>query len=555
MYTIDAETLRAVYLSANNHMCNKKDILNELNVFPVPDGDTGNNMSMTAQAASRELLGGSFRTCAEVAQAVAKASLRGARGNSGVILSQFFRGIAKRLENCELIDGTDLAEAFVEGADAAYRAVMKPTEGTMLTVARDAAKAGAAAALETQDIAEIVRAAHTAAQRSLDKTPELLPQLKAAGVVDSGGQGVVYLLEGAVRLLETGTPVEAEGGDITVKPQTGAAAAQADIKYIYCTEFLIQKDSASAGSKLFSQSIEKKGDSMVVVDDGEIIKVHIHTNHPGYVIEQAVKLGELINIKIDNMKHQHNELYTGSGNAAETKPADGQAIETQDETPAAPVKQYGMAAVAAGDGLAQIFRDMGVDVVIEGGQTMNPSTEDILEAVNHIPAETVFVLPNNKNIVMAAEQCVELTDKQVIVIPSKSVPAGISAALAFAVAKTPEENQAAMTQALAHIKAGSVTFAVRDSEVDGKAIKKGDILGMVENKISCVGKAADEVLKQVVDGLTDETSEVISVFYGADVTEQDAQQVEAYLETSYSDCDILLHKGGQPLYDYIVSVE
>ncbi len=542
-FTLDAAGLRQMYISANNRLCNQKEILNELNVFPVPDGDTGSNMSMTVLAATRELMEGRFATCEAVALAVARSSLRGARGNSGVILSQFFRGIAKRLAGCELVDATDIAEAFTEGVENAYRAVMKPTEGTMLTVARDGAKAGMQALEETGDLTELLRAVTTAAQHSLDRTPDILPQLKAAGVVDSGGQGVVYLLEGALSFAETGEVVPLREGDLKASIPAGAQAAEADIPFQYCTEFIIQKDNPAASSKLFTQNIQKKGDSMVVVDDGEIIKVHIHTNNPGAVIERALKLGQLINIKVDNMKYQHTELSAKA-------PKDAPASES-----AASEKPFGFVAVAAGDGLRQIFSDMGVDEVVEGGQTMNPSTEDILEAVERVPSETVFVLPNNKNIVMAAKQCVDLSKKAVHVIATRSVPAGISAVLAFDPQKGAAENEAAMEKAVGRLHAGSVTYAVRDTTVDGKQIKKGDILGMAEGKIVQVGSEPGTVLTDVVSAMAKDDSEIISVFYGEDVPAEEAALAEESIEEKFPDCDVLLHRGGQPLYHYIVSVE
>ena len=412
IYTIDAEALAKAYISGANKLCNHKNILNELNVYPVPDGDTGNNMSMTVSAATRELLGADFKTVEDVFSIIANASLRGARGNSGVILSQLFRGIAKRLKGCKIADAADISEALTEGVHAAYRAVMKPAEGTILSVSRDAAAAGQAVLEESNDLVTLLRAVVSAGQVSLDKTPELLPQLKQAGVVDSGGQGVMYILEGALAYLETGELIELTEGEISAAKTLEKKEVAADIKYSYCTEFLIEKNNSKVSSKLFRDKIEKKGDCMVVIDDGEIIKVHIHSNNPGFVIEEALKLGELINIKIDNMKHQHNSIIT---------------TRQEPEPELEPPKKYGFAAVAVGSGIEAIFRDMGVDAIIEGGQTMNPSTDDILEAVKNINAEHIIILPNNKNIIMAAEQAKDLTEKDLIVIPTRSIPEGISA--------------------------------------------------------------------------------------------------------------------------------
>lgn len=537
--TIDAKGLLEAFLSGANRLCNHKNILNDLNVFPVPDGDTGSNMSMTVSAASRELLSREFTKSGEVMAAIASASLRGARGNSGVILSQFFRGMAKRMKECTILDATDLAESFSEGVASAYRAVMKPVEGTILSVARDGAAAGREALLKTSDMIEIMQAVVNTAQQSLDRTPEILPQLKQAGVVDSGAQGVLYLLEGALSYLKTGEITELlDQQSMGIAMPTARKETDADIKFSYCTEFIVNKNNPAASSALFSKNIEKKGDSMVVIDDGEIIKVHIHTNNPGYVIEQAIKLGALTDIKIDNMKYQHENK-----------------IITQAEKTTEPEKEYGFAAVAAGDGLAQLFRDMGCDVVIEGGQTMNPSTDDILSAIEKISAKNIFVYPNNKNIIMAAEQVKGLTDKNVIVIPSRSVPQGMSAKLAFVPTKTAEENEKAMIQSMTGIKTGTVTYAVREFPFEGKTMPEGTIIGLCDGKITHTGDQPEEVLKNLFDSMADDDSEILSVFYGSDVSTDTAEALGEELEETYSDCDIVMHSGGQPLYYYIISVE
>ena len=539
LYTIDAEKLANAFISGANRLCNKKNILNDLNVFPVPDGDTGSNMSMTVLAAVRELLEKNPKTAGEVMDVIAGASLRGARGNSGVILSQLFRGMARAVKDAKIIDKTDVCRAFSGGVETAYRAVMKPTEGTMLTVSRDAAKEGADSLETTDDIVDFLEKVTLEAQKSLDRTPEILPQLKAAGVVDSGGQGVVYMLEGALSYIKTGEMVELEDtsslGSSTPK---AVKTVNEEIKFGYCTEFLIEKNNPKASVKLFGSNIQTKGDSMVIVDDEEIVKVHIHTNNPGYVIEQALKLGQLINIKIDNMRYQHNSI-----------------MEEKESEEKEPAKKYGFAAVAAGDGITDIFRDMSIDEIIPGGQTMNPSTDDILSAIEKVNAENVFVFPNNKNIILAAEQAAELSDKNVIVIPTKSIPEGVSAMLAFVPTAEPDVNKNAMITAVSLVKTGSVTYAVRDTNADGKDIKEGDILGVHGKEILAVGSSPEDVLKELAKSMADDDGEILSVYYGEDVSEETAEEITEFLEEEYPDYDVVVHRGGQPLYYYIISVE
>ncbi len=540
IYTIDAVALAEAFTSAANKLVNNKTILNDLNVFPVPDGDTGSNMSMTVTAAVAELAGRSFDTVGEVMNVIASASLRGARGNSGVILSQLFRGMAKRLKECKLADSTDIAEAFSEGVATAYRAVMKPVEGTMLSVSRDGAQKGMEALENEIDLKGLMDIVIDAAQKSLDRTPEILPALKAAGVVDSGGQGILYMLEGALYYLENGTVIERKDGEVMPAPKaTGAKVADADIKFAYCTEFIIEKNNPKASSNLFAENIQKKGDSMVVVDDETIIKVHIHTNNPGYVIEEALKLGALINIKIDNMKYQHNEL----------------SVEAKKETPAEPPEKYGFAAVAAGEGLEAIFTDMGVTGLIKGGQTMNPSTDDILQAVNEINAECIYIFPNNKNIIMAAEQVQDLTEKEVHVIPTRSIPEGISAMLAFDEEADAEANAEAMKEAAEAVKTGNVTYAVREFKFGEETMPEGKIIGLTGKNIVSAGDEPAAVAKDLLKNMIDEDSSIINVFYGEDVTDEEADSMREFLENTYEDCDILVHSGKQPLYYYIIAVE
>ena len=538
LYTVDSESLCRAFLSGANKLCNNKIILNDLNVFPVPDGDTGSNMSMTITAASKEVLKGDFSGVGKVMATISSASLRGARGNSGVIMSQLFRGMAKRLNGLTTADATDIAECFKEGVAAAYKAVMKPMEGTVLSVSRDAADAAVAALSSTGDVVEIVRIATKAAQESLARTPELLPQLKQAGVVDSGGQGVVYILEGALHYLETGEMIEANEAQVSVATTIDKKVADANIEFIYCTEFLIEKKAEGVPVGLFRDKISKKGDCMVVIDDDDIVKVHIHTNEPGYVITEAIKLGDLVNIKIDNMKYQHDE----QGVSAEAAPKE-------------PEKEFGFAAVAAGDGLETIFKDLGVDSVIKGGQTMNPSTDDILSAVEAINAKTVIILPNNKNIIMAAKQVTDLTEKNIVVMETRSVPAGIAAKLAFDPNASIEENTEAMNEAIAGVKTGMVTFSVRNFVFEDKEYPENKIIGLEGGAIKAVGDDSFDVMVSLLENMVDEDSAVISIYLGESVSIEKKEEIEEALEEKYEDCDILVYEGGQPLYDYIFSVE
>ena len=537
LFTADSETLCRAFLSGANKLCNNKLILNDLNVFPVPDGDTGSNMSMTVSAAAKEILKNDFDSVGKVMNAIASASLRGARGNSGVILSQLFRGMSRRLSDLTSADAIDIAECLKEGVNAAYKAVMKPMEGTVLSVSRDSADAALKALDSTGDIVEIIRVATKAAQESLARTPELLPQLKQAGVVDSGAQGVVYILEGALSYLETGEMVELTDAEISVNTTFDKKAVDANIKFVYCTEFLINKTSASSPVGLFRDKISKKGDCMVVIDDDDVVKVHIHTNNPGFVIEEALKVGELINIKIDNMKYQHDE----GGVSA--------------EAPKEPEKEFGFAAVAAGDGLENIFKDMGVDTVIKGGQTMNPSTDDILSAVNAVNAKTVFVLPNNKNIIMAAKQVVDLTDKEVIVLETRSIPEGIAAKLAFDPASDAESNLTAMNSAIKSIKTGMVTYSVRNFTFEGEEYPENKIIGITGGEIKAVGDDSLDILTKLIDLSIDDDSDIISIYYGGNITADKKEEIEEFLEEKYEDLDVLVYEGGQPLYDFIFSVE
>lgn len=542
---IDGVILKDAIISGANNLSNNKKTVDDMNVFPVPDGDTGTNMSMTVSAAAREVIAEEIDSISKVADLIALASLRGARGNSGVILSQLFRGFAKGLSGKDSVDIAGLAAAFKSASDTAYKAVMKPTEGTILTVARVSAEYAVEIAEEETDMIAFCEKVLEKARETLDTTPEMLPVLKQAGVVDAGGMGLVVILEGAIASLK-GEKIEAQ----EVQPQATTRQATPidtdDIKFMYCTEFIINKHSLNYSVAPFKAAIENMGDSMMVIEDEDIVKVHVHTNRPGFVLDQAVKIGDLSDIKIDNMKLQHNETIMANHTP---ESATGKSLTGE------PAKKYGFVAVATGEGIEQIFKDIGVDKIVKGGQSMNPSTEDILEAVEGVNAENIFVIPNNKNIILAAEQAAKLSDKNLIVIPTKTIPQGISAVLSFDEGVAPDANTNEMKEAITYIKTGQVTFAARDSEIDGLKIKAKDIMGMTESKISVLGKDPSKVAQEVVKNLANEDTAVITLFYGSDVKEKDAETVAKYLKKTYKNCDVLMHFGGQPLYYYIISVE
>lgn len=535
MEVISGLELRQMISSAANHLHNNCKYVNDLNIFPVPDGDTGTNMGMTFSAAAKVALAcAEGATVGEIMSTLAKASLRNARGNSGVILSQILRGLSTAIGDNEVLTVHRIKRAACESRDTAYRAVMKPTEGTILTVIRETAEFAEANWKNYTEADKFLEDLLVAAKESLDKTPEILPVLKQAGVVDAGGMGVYILLEGAVKALK-GEGVEAEDG-ASVKAQVKTEKIEtADIKFLYCTEFLINKATDRQATQ-FKASIEPKGDCMLVIEDDEIVKVHIHTNHPGYVIEQALKLGELTNLKIDNMKYQHEEKISE---------------DTQTEE----IKEYGFVAVSAGDGLDTVFKDIGADMIVSGGQTMNPSTQDLLSAVLKVPAKTVFILPNNKNIILAAEQVNDLTDKNVVVIPTKNIPQGISAILSFDETETAQVNTEAMNEAMGMVKCGQLTFAARDSQVDGLEIHKDDIMGMVGSSIKKLGNDLNTVALGLAEELIDDESGVITVYYGCDASKEDAEELEDALLEKYEDLDVSLIYGGQPVYYYYIAVE
>lgn len=564
--TLNGNTFARMIISGANNLYNNKKIVDELNVFPVPDGDTGTNMSLTTAAMANELAKKGDLTVTKAADTMAFATLRGARGNSGVILSQFFRGISKSLKGKEECGAADFARALKEGSDAAYKAVMKPTEGTILTVAREAAIG--AQSFDGDGLEEMLERTVERGNRALKKTTQMLPALRQANVVDAGGQGWIFVLEGALSYLKTGAVTEREGGDevavsAPVRKKSQEAIKTEDIKFRYCTEFIVEKKSKGLGVENFRSAIAPKGDCMLVIDDEEIVKVHIHTNHPGFVLEEAVKLGEMINLKIDNMKHQHKTIIEESASVNDrkiTEKPQKSAKQKASKQPKAPVelKEFGFVAVCMGKGMSDILKDLGVDKVIEGGQTMNPSTEDILKAVKRVRAKVVYVFPNNKNIVMAANQAAELAeDKQVIVIPTTSVPQSISAMMSFNAKKDAEANENAMNKAMGKVKSGQLTYAVRDTEIDGTEIKKDDILGMREGKITSVGKDTDDVLEKVVSDMVDDDTEFITVYYGKEIKKPQADRMKKAFEAKYEgdEIEIEFKKGGQPLYYYIISVE
>lgn len=545
---ITGKLLKDAVISGANNISNQRQAVDELNVFPVPDGDTGTNMSMTIGNALAELKNTSDGVGAgDIAKVIAGAMLRGARGNSGVILSLLFRGISKGLKGYAEADAAALAEGFRQGVEAAYKSVMKPTEGTILTVAREAHE-NSAAFVEQGDAAVYLRAYIDEAEKSLERTPELLPALKKAGVVDAGGMGYIVILKGMLEVFEGRNGISSEDA---VKPSAPAAAAAAsgaeneEIHFAYCTEFIVNKSSNAPDSTKLRAYLETIGDCVVVVDDDDIIKVHVHSNNPGKAIEMALKFGELTKVKIENMREQHNNLLKSD-----------ELAQTNRKAPVAPEKEIGFVAVAAGAGVEALFTDLGADYIVRGGQTMNPSTEDILEAIGQTPAHNVFVLPNNKNIIMAAEQAVALADRNVCVLQTRSIPQGISAMMAFDPDGDFNANRAGMTQAIDKVGSGQITYAVRDSEYEGHKIKQGEILAMDNGKIVFTEKEVEKALVKLTKRLVNSSSSFITVIYGSDVSDEDANAAYEHLRSKISDSiDIVLVNGGQPVYYYIISVE
>lgn len=551
MKTIDGKILKMMVLSGANHLDNQKQAVNDLNVFPVPDGDTGTNMGLTIAAARKELLSFTGDEVGQCSKKVAGALLRGARGNSGVILSLLFRGFASALKGKQQAGPADVAEGWKQGVQAAYKAVMKPTEGTMLTVARLMADRAVEYAPQAKDMEDLFVVMVQEAEQTLQKTPEMLPVLKQAGVVDAGGRGLVVILEGMLYYLQHGEIVQAEQQPEAPKVRPSVEKADfsvvdtGDIHFAYCTEFIVERNDPSKDAKKLRKYLESIGDCVVVVDDEEIIKVHVHTNHPGNAFEKGIEYGMLCRMKVENMKEQHERVQ-----------AEAQQQQAATPAPTQPEKEFGFVVVAAGEGIATVFRDLGADVVVEGGQTMNPSTEDILEAIARTPARTVFVLPNNKNIIMAANQAQRVEqEKTVVVIPSKTIPQGVSAMLNFDGEATAQANQEAMEQALETVHTGQLTYAARDSVFDGYAIKEGEILGLVENQVKFTGTSMQEMLVQVVQALCAQDGEIATVYYGQDVKQEDAEQMQHILEEHFPELEFTLVYGGQPIYYYLISVE
>ena len=543
---LSGKILRDAIISGANNIINNKESVDELNVFPVPDGDTGTNMSMTIRNAVAELnmLSDSV-TVETVAQTAASAMLRGARGNSGVILSLLFRGLSKGLAGKHEATVEDYCNALKLGAEAAYKSVMKPTEGTIPTVARVAAEKANDA--QCKDFAELFDVLTTAAKETLDQTPEMLPVLKKAGVVDAGGMGYYTILKGMASVICGGVMISAKEETATEKAVVTNAAGtfETDIEFTYCTEFIVVKSDVNKDATKLRAFLESIGDCVVVVDDDSIIKVHVHTEHPGKALEEGILYGSLINLKIENMKEQHK----GAAAKAEMQ-------KKQKLAPAEPVKDFGFVSVTSGAGLEDLFKDLGVDVIVRGGQTMNPSTEDILEAINATPARNIFVLPNNKNIIMAAEQAVKLTDRNVIVLQTRTIPQGITAMLAFDESSDFSTNGVNMTKALDNVGSGSITFAVRDSDFEGKQIKKGEILAMENGKLAFVEKDVTKALIKITKKLIRSGSSYITIIYGSDVTDETAQAAFEALRAKISDdIEIVLVNGGQPVYYYLISVE
>ena len=557
--TIDALALKKAFIAGANNLDNKKDYINELNVFPVPDGDTGTNMTMTIMSAKREVES-CKETMSDIAKAMSTGSLRGARGNSGVILSQLLRGFSKKIGDKTEIGVIEIADAFQKAVETAYKAVMKPKEGTILTVARGIATKARECAGTDITLEEFCETIIKHGDEVRASTPELLPVLKEAGVVDSGGQGLMEVLKGAVdcilgRVVIADTKPSGAGVSGVDNPKYSEDLS-ADIKFGYCTEFIInlEKPYGIKEEEDLKQFLESIGDSIVCVSDDEIVKIHVHTNHPGQAFEKGLTLGYLSNMKVDNMRLEHHEKVIKQAEREEA--ARQEAARQAEKEKQQPKKQYGFIAVSMGDGLKEFFTELGVDYVIEGGQTMNPSTEDMLNAIEKVHAENIFIFPNNKNVVLAANQAAGLCeDKNIIVLATANAPQGISAMIAFDSTMTLEDNKNNMLEAVSNVKSGQVTYAVRDTSIDGKAIHEGDIMGIGDKGLVSVGNDISDVTFDLIKDAVDEDSELISIYYGADVKKEDAEAFAARVEESFPDCDVQNYYGGQPIYYYIVSVE
>lgn len=550
MNTIDAKLLARMFLAGAKNLEVKKEWINELNVFPVPDGDTGTNMTLTIMSAVKEVNNLEDVQMTSLAKAISSGSLRGARGNSGVILSQLLRGFTKGIRDLEELDAVALARAVDKGVETAYKAVMKPKEGTILTVARGVADKALELAEDAEDLQTFLEDVLEEGRRVLAKTPDMLPVLKEAGVVDSGGQGLMVVLEGAFdAFMGKEVDLTFDGGEsakvVKITPQ-----AEADIKFGYCTEFIIvlNKEFTAEDEVGFKAYLSSLGDSIVCVADDEVVKIHVHTNDPGLAIQRALTYGSLSRIKIDNMREEHQEKLI--------KDAEKIAAQQAEEAAKAPKKEVGFISVSIGEGFGQIFRDLGVDYLIEGGQTMNPSTEDMLNAIGKVNAEHIFILPNNKNIILAANQAKALTkDKDIIVIPTKTVPQGITAVINYVPEKSVEDNEKDMTEEITRVKTGQITYAVRDTHIDDKEIHEGDIMGIGDHGMLAVGKEVAAVAKETVEQMVDDETELISIYYGEGFTEEEAEKLAGELEEQYDYCDVEVNCGGQPIYYCIISVE
>ena len=549
--TINTELLQKMFLAGAANLEAKKEFINELNVFPVPDGDTGTNMTLTILSAAKEVKALENPDMVAIAKAISSGSLRGARGNSGVILSQLLRGFTKEIREHKEIDTITLAKACERATATAYKAVMKPKEGTILTVAKGASQKAAELAETTEDLDTFISEVINYAQEVLEKTPEMLPVLKEAGVVDSGGQGLLEVMRGAYDAFQGKeidySAIEASAGTKMVKP---SEQAETEIKFGYCTEFIImlEKEFTAKDETEFKAYLESIGDSIVCVADDDIVKIHVHTNDPGLAIQKALTYGQLSRMKIDNMREEHQERLI--------KDAEKLAAQQAEAKKAEPRKEVGFIAVSIGEGMNEIFRELGADYIIEGGQTMNPSTEDMLNAIDQVNAEHIFILPNNKNIILAANHAQTLTeDKDIIVVPSKTVPQGITAIINYMPDADAQTNLEAMIEGIGNVKTGQVTYAVRDTHIDDKEIHEGDIMGIGDSGILAVGQSVEETTKEMLAQLVDEDTELISLYYGQDVQEESAENFAQEIEDLYPDVDVDVHSGGQPIYYYVLSVE
>lgn len=562
--TIDAALVQKMFLAGAKNLESKKEWINDLNVFPVPDGDTGTNMTLTIMSAAKEVSAIANPTMENLAKAISTGSLRGARGNSGVILSQLLRGFTKEMSQVKEITVKTLAVATGRATETAYKAVMKPKEGTILTVAKGVSDKAAEIADTVTDIEEALSVIIDYAEEVLAKTPDMLPVLKEAGVVDSGGQGLVVVLRGLYDALTgkvtdfTITEPNAEFKAGSSMPGKGAAIDNADIKFGYCTEFIIMlekpfDENTEAEFKKFLSSI---GDSIVCVNFDDIVKVHVHTNHPGQAFEKGLEYGQLTKMKVDNMREEHNQKVIAQSEYQSAVAADAMKKREEEKAENTPKKDFGFITIAAGEGLAEIFKGLGVDEVIQGGQTMNPSTEDILNAAEKINADTIFVLPNNSNIILASNQAASIIeDKKLVVIPTKTIPQGITAMINFELTRNAKENEEAMLESLSTVKSGQLTYAVRDTSIDGKEIKKDNYLGLGDKGLAAVGTDMDDTALAMLAEFVDEESELISVYYGEDIDESKAEELVKKIEEKFDGVDVELQYGGQPVYYYIVSVE